>query len=116
MFNTSEQEHGAGQAQPLQIAPNPSSGTTTFTTKAQVRQGTLQVHDSSGHLVLQAVWPPGSSSYTLEPGAVAPGAYVVRVQPGAAGAAAQDSAGGLRGQAGGTAVRRVWNVLARVPE
>ncbi|MBS1569950.1 MAG: T9SS type A sorting domain-containing protein, partial [Bacteroidetes bacterium] len=91
--------------------PNPSAGSTVLSVGTLVRNGALTIHDASGRMVLQRAWPAGSSRYTLEAGALAPGAYVVRVASstsaseasasatvGSAGSAARDPAGGYVGR------------------
>ena len=78
----SETQHGIAQS--LQIAPNPSSGATLFSASRPMSIGALanaqlHIHDGSGRVVWQATWPAGAERYTLPAGALAPGAYVVRV-------------------------------------
>jgi hypothetical protein len=68
---------------PIIIVPNPSAVATVLSLDVPVQKGTLIIHDTSGRMVLQAAWPAGSSSYTLEAGALAPGTYVARVEGGA---------------------------------
>ncbi|MBS1940855.1 MAG: T9SS type A sorting domain-containing protein [Bacteroidetes bacterium] len=77
-LNVGISEHGA-HAEPLQIAPNPSAGSTVLSVGTPPPKGRLTIHDASGRVVLQTAWPEGGSSYTLEAGALAPGVYVVRV-------------------------------------
>lgn len=88
----------------LQIAPNPSAGQTVLSVGTPPQKGRLAIHDASGRVVLQRGWPAGGRSYILEAGALAPGAYVVRVASsasatmGSAGSAARDPAGGYVGR------------------
>src|SRR5690606_15561219 len=91
-LNVGIAEHGAGQAQQLHIAPNPSAGATVLSLEALVQNGTLTIHDASGRVVWQEPWPPGAYTHTLQAGALAPGAYVVRVSR-SAGSAARGPAG-----------------------
>ncbi|MCO5276334.1 MAG: T9SS type A sorting domain-containing protein [Flavobacteriales bacterium] len=77
-LNVGIQEHGA-HAEPLQIAPNPSAGQTELSVGTPPQKGTLSIHDASGRMVLQEVWPAGAYTHTLRAGALAPGTYVVRV-------------------------------------
>lgn len=65
--------------QPLKIRPNPSAAETVISFNQPVQNGTLTIHDTSGRMMLQAAWPPGSISYTLVAGTLAPGTYVVQV-------------------------------------
>ncbi|MCC6841246.1 MAG: T9SS type A sorting domain-containing protein [Flavobacteriales bacterium] len=88
-------------AQPatLQIAPNPSHcGAVQLSVGEVPKRATLTVHDASGRVVLSEAWPAGSSSSTLAPGVLAPGTYVVRVQPTLAGSAAGGPAAGAVGR------------------
>ncbi|MBS1569947.1 MAG: T9SS type A sorting domain-containing protein [Bacteroidetes bacterium] len=63
----------------LAMAPNPTAGNTLLSVNAPLANGAVEVHDASGRMVLQRAWPAGSSSYTLEAGALAPGTYMMRV-------------------------------------
>ncbi len=87
-LNVGIHEQQANQLQPLQIAPNPSAGSTVFSTPAPLTNTELYIHDGSGRFVWQAAWPAGAERYTLPAGALAPGAYVVRVSH--AGSSASD--------------------------
>jgi len=78
-LNVGIHEQEADQPQPLQIAPNPSAGSTVFSAPAPLSNTELYIHDGSGRLVWQVEWPAGAEQYTLPAGALAPGAYVVRV-------------------------------------
>ncbi len=97
-LNVGIHEQEANRLGPLQIAPNPSAGATVFSvaSSASATESTapvnaqLYIHDGSGRLVWQAVWPAGVEQYTLPAGALAPGAYVVRVAH--AGSSASDPA------------------------
>ncbi len=81
--------------QSLSIAPNPSAGATVLSVASRASatapvNAELYIHDGSGRLVWQAAWPAGVERYTLPAGALAPGAYVVRVAQ--AGSSASDPA------------------------
>ena len=90
MMGISELQPSPVQA--LQIAPNPSAGSTVFSTGAAMGNAELVVHDASGRVVWQVAWPAGAERYELPAGTLAPGAYVLRVSR-SAGAAARDPAG-----------------------
>ena len=79
-LNVGIHEVTSGTVRPLQIAPNPSTGATTFSTTGPVHKKMLNIHDTSGRAVLHTAWPAGSSNYILPAGTLAPGTYVVRAQ------------------------------------
>ncbi|HRN38518.1 MAG TPA: T9SS type A sorting domain-containing protein [Flavobacteriales bacterium] len=81
-LNVGINEQQPSPVQALQIAPNPSAGSTVFSTGAALGNAELVVHDASGRVVWQAAWPAGAERYTLPSEALAPGAYVVRVASG----------------------------------
>ncbi|MEO7081926.1 MAG: T9SS type A sorting domain-containing protein, partial [Flavobacteriales bacterium] len=96
-LNVGIAENAAATVRTLQIAPNPSSGATVFSASRPMPIGPLTnaqltIHDGSGRVVWQAAWPAGAERYTLPAGALAPGAYVVRVSR-SAGSASRDPAG-----------------------
>ena len=64
---------------PLSIFPNPTLGEAVLSLEKSFSNARLYVHDGSGRIVWQAPWPAGAERYTLPGGALAPGAYVVRV-------------------------------------
>ncbi len=77
--NVGIHEQATNAFQPLSIYPNPSSGATEFSASGPLANAQLTIHDGSGRVVWQAAWPAGTERYTLPAGALAPGAYVVRV-------------------------------------
>ncbi|MGB3868431.1 MAG: T9SS type A sorting domain-containing protein, partial [Flavobacteriales bacterium] len=81
-LNVGINEQQPGPMHPLQIAPNPSAGSTVLSTGAAMANAELAVHDASGRVVWQAPWPAGAERYELPAGTLAPGAYVVRVASG----------------------------------
>ncbi len=78
-LNVGISEHGA-HAEPLQIAPNPSAGSTVLSVGTLVRNGALTIHDASGRMVRHEPWPAGTYTHTLRAGLLAPGTYMLRVQ------------------------------------
>ncbi len=83
-LNVGISETQQGTVQTLQIAPNPSSGATVLSVASSASatapvNAMLTIHDGSGRVVWQTAWPAGAERYTLPAGALAPGAYVVRV-------------------------------------
>ncbi|MBX2982131.1 MAG: T9SS type A sorting domain-containing protein [Flavobacteriales bacterium] len=91
-LNVGINEQQPSPVQALQIAPNPSAGSTVLSTGAAMANAELVVHDASGRVVWQVAWPAGAERYELPAGTLAPGAYVLRVSR-SAGAAARDPAG-----------------------
>ncbi|MBX2982129.1 MAG: T9SS type A sorting domain-containing protein [Flavobacteriales bacterium] len=81
-LNVGINEQQPSPMQTLQIAPNPSAGSTVLSTGAAMANAELVVHDASGRVVWQAAWPAGAEQYRLPAGVLAPGAYVVRVASG----------------------------------
>jgi len=78
-LNVGIQEQGGKTHQALTIFPNPSTGAPVLTANEPLTHAELYIHDGSGRLVWQVEWPAGAEQYTLPAGALAPGAYVVRV-------------------------------------
>ncbi len=64
---------------PLTIFPNPTVGGAVLSVEMPLSNAQVEVHDASGRVVWQADWPAGAERHTLPAGALAPGAYVVRV-------------------------------------
>ncbi|MBS1936189.1 MAG: T9SS type A sorting domain-containing protein [Bacteroidetes bacterium] len=80
-LNVGISEHTASPIQPLEIAPNPGNGgAVQLTVGTAPKHATLTIHDASGRVVWQEVWPAGAYTHTLRAGLLAPGTYVVRVQ------------------------------------
>jgi len=72
-------------SRPLAMAPNPTASSTVLSMDMPASDAQVEVHDASGRMVLQTPWPAGSNRYTLPAGALAPGAYVLRVASRASG-------------------------------
>lgn len=85
-LNVGINEQQSGPVQALQIAPNPSAGSTVLSTGTAMANAELVVHDASGRVVWQVAWPAGAERYELPAGTLAPGAYVLRVSFGSASA------------------------------
>ncbi len=78
-LNVGIAEQQTSPVQALQIAPNPSAGSTVLSTGAAMANAELVVHDASGRAVQQEPWPAGTYTHTLRAGLLAPGTYMVRV-------------------------------------
>ncbi len=64
---------------PLSIYPNPTAGGAELAVEMPLSQAQVEVHDASGRVVLRMPWSAGQTRLSLPAGALAPGAYVVRV-------------------------------------
>ena len=82
-LNVGINEQNAMAPQTLQIAPNPSAGSTLLSVEAPLQNAQLTLHDASGRVALQMAWPAGSAQCQLPTGTLAPGAYVANVRTGA---------------------------------
>ena len=63
----------------LSIFPNPTSGGAALSVERPMSNAQLEAHDASGRVVLRMPWAAGQTKLSLPAGALAPGAYVVRV-------------------------------------
>jgi len=64
---------------PLSIFPNPTAGGAELTVAMPLSNAQVEVHDASGRVVFHMPWATGQTRLSLPAGALAPGAYVVRV-------------------------------------